>query len=70
MFNEEINNILEEIEKLEDEINTKLYNFLVTRNQIKFEDIEILIAKKEFLNIQATKLIEKDYKIYVNISIE
>lgn len=70
MFNEEINNILEEIEKLEDEINTKLYNFLVTRNQIKFEDIEILIAKKEFLNIQATKLIEKDYKIYVNISIK
>lgn len=70
MFNEEINNILEEIEKLEVEINTKLYNFLVTRNQIKFEDIEILIAKKEFLNIQATKLIEKDYKIYVNISIE
>lgn len=70
MFNEEINNILEEIEKLEDEINTKLYNFLVKRNQIKFEDIEILIAKKEFLNIQATKLIEKDYKIYVNFLIE
>ena len=31
MFNEEINNILEEIDDLEIEINTKLYNFLIKK---------------------------------------
>ena len=70
MFNEEINNILEEIDNLEVEINTKLYNFLTRKNKIKFEDVEILLAKKDFLKEKVLKLIEKEYLKFVVINIE
>lgn len=55
MFNEEINNILEEIDNLEIEINTKLYNFLIKKNKIKFEDVENLLAKKRFFKRKSIK---------------
>lgn len=70
MFNEEINNILEEIDNLEIEINTSLYNFLIKKNKIKFEDIEILLGKKDFLKEKVLKLIEKEYLKFVVINIE
>ena len=70
MFNEEINNILEEIDDLEIEINTKLYNFLIKKNKVKFEDVEILLAKKDFLKEKVLKFIEKEYLKFVVINIE
>lgn len=70
MFNEEINNILEEIDDLEIEINTKLYNFLIKKNKVKFEDVEILLEKKDFLKEKVLKLIEKEYLKFVVINIE